>query len=96
MAFPTTANPTTADRAVTTRELNARERAHAVETIEAAERSVPYCRCGAHMLAVADASGDVWLECSERGRERNVLQAAFAWLTGGAHARRMIMERPGR
>jgi len=59
------------------------------------ETVAPYCLCGAHMLAVADGSGATWLECSERGRERNALQAAFARLTGWAHSRRMIMEQPG-
>lgn len=95
MAFPTT----TADNAqtgITTRELQAREQARAVDMIEAAERSAPYCLCGAHMLAVADESGAVWLECSERGRERNALEAVYARLTGWTHTRRMIMEQPGR
>ncbi len=94
MAFPTTAQ--NAEQGLTARELNAQERARAVDMIEAAERSAPYCLCGAHMLAVADESGAVWLECSERGRERNALEAVYAWLTGWSHTRRMIMEQPGR
>ena len=93
MAFPTT----TAENAqgLTTRELNASEQARAVDMIESAERSAPYCPCGAHMLAVADESGAVWLECSERSRERNALEAVIAKLTGWTHTRRMIMEQTG-
>jgi len=88
--------PTTAEQDLTTRELNAREHARAVDLIESAERSAPYCLCGAHMLAVADESDAVWLECSERGRERNALSALYAKLTGWTHTRRMIMDQPGR
>ena len=93
MAFPTT----TAESAqgLTTPELNAHEHARAVDMIESAERSAPYCACGAHMVATADESGSVWLECSERNRERNALEAAFAKLTGWAHTRRLIIEEPG-
>ena len=92
MAFPTTSAENTQGR--TARELNARETARAVDMIETAERSAPYCTCGAHMLAVADESGAVWLECSERNRERNALAAVFARLTGWTHTRRLIMEQP--
>lgn len=95
MAFPTTTAQDT-EHGLSTRELNAQERARTVEMIEAAERSAPYCPCGAHMLAVADEIGAIWLECSERSRERSALEAAFAWLTGWTHTRRMIMEQPGR
>ena len=90
MAFPTTA-----DQDLTTREMNAHEHARAVDMIESAERSAPFCLCGAHMLAVADEGGAVWLECSERGRERNTLSAVYAKLTGWTHTRRMIIEQPG-
>jgi hypothetical protein len=92
VAFPTTNAENT--QGLTARELNAREAARAVDMIETAERSAPYCTCGAHMLAVADESGAVWLECSERGRERNALGAVFARLTGWTHTRRLIMEQP--
>ena len=90
MTFPTT--PGIAGGAE--HSLGARERARAVDMIEAAERSTPYCVCGAHMLAVADQSGAVWLESSKRGRERNALQATFAKLTGWTHSRWLVMERP--
>ena len=93
MAFPTTTAENT--QGLTARELNSREMARAVDMIETAERSAPYCMCGAHMLAVADDNGAVWLECSERGRERNALAAAFAKMTGWAHTRRLIMDQPG-
>lgn len=65
MAFPTTAS--NAQQGISARELNTQEHARAVDMIEAAERSAPYCLCGAHMLAVADETGAIWLECSERG-----------------------------
>ena len=69
------------------------ENQRAVDLIESAERSAPYCLCGAHMLAVAEGA-EVWLECSERRRERSALFAAFARLTGWSHSRRLIMELP--
>jgi hypothetical protein len=76
------------------RALDAREQARVVDMIEAAERSAPYCSCGAHMLAVADESGAIWLECSERERDRDGLAAIYARLTSWTHTRRKIMERP--
>ena len=93
MAFPTTAENT---KGLAAPELSARETARAVDIIESAERNAPYCLCGAHMVAVADQRGAVWLECSERSHERSGLGAAFAWLTDWSHTRRLIMEQPGR
>ena len=90
MAFPTT--PGIARSAESS--LSDHEQARAVDMIEAAERSAPYCSCGAHMLAVGDDGGAVWLECSERGRERNALEAIYARLTGWTHTRRLILEGP--
>jgi hypothetical protein len=73
--------------------LNERENARAVDLIENAERTAPYCLCGRHMLAVADGS-QVWLECSSRSEQKNGLAGLFARVTAVGHTRRMIMELP--
>ena len=65
----------------------------AVDLIESAERSAPYCLCGRHMLAVADGS-KVWLECSSRGEEKTGFAGLIARITAVGHTRRMIMELP--
>jgi len=75
------------------RTLDERENERAVERIEAAERSAPFCRCGSHMLAVA-RDGTVWLECAEQAREKTGLAGFVARLTAFTHLRRMIMEVP--
>ena len=73
--------------------LNERENARAVDLIESAERSAPYCLCGRHMIAVA-VGGQVWLECSGRSEEKSGLAGLFARVTAFGHTRRMIMELP--
>ena len=73
--------------------LTERENQHAVELIEAAERSAPYCACGSHMLAVAHEGG-IWLECAARTEEKTGLNALVSRLTAFSHTRRMIMELP--
>ena len=50
--------------------LTERENQRAVELIEAAERTSPYCLCGSHMLAVAHGD-EVWLECASRDQARS-------------------------
>jgi len=70
-----------------------RENQRAVELIEAAERSAPYCLCGSHMLAVA-RGGEVWLECATQVRTRDGLSGLLSRLTAFGHTRRMIMEIP--
>ena len=74
--------------------LSDRENARAVDLIESAERSAPWCVCGRHMIAVA-MDGDVWLECSTRQRRANcaigVLSRFFA---GFNHTRNLIMQLP--
>jgi len=73
--------------------LNERENERAVNLIENAERSAPYCLCGRHMIAVADGD-QVWLECSSRSEERVGLSGFFSRLTAFGHNRRMITELP--
>ena len=73
--------------------LTDRENERAVDLIESAERSAPYCLCGRHMLAVADGA-EVWLECSSRNEEKTGLAGLFARVTAFSHTRRLIMELP--
>mgnify|MGYP001812091609 CR=1 FL=1 len=73
--------------------LTERENERAVELIEHAERSAPYCLCGRHMIAVADG-GSIVLECSSRTDEKSGLSGLFARLTAFSHTRRMFMELP--
>ncbi len=73
--------------------LTERENQRAVDLIERAERSAPYCNCGRHMLAVAD-SGSVWLECSSRGEDKTGLSGLVGRLTAFSHTRSLIMELP--
>lgn len=73
--------------------LTERENQRAVDLIEAAERSSPYCLCGSHMLAVAH-HGEIWLECAEQSQEKTGLGGLIARLTAFSHTRRMIMELP--
>jgi hypothetical protein len=80
------------DAGTTTRHtLSERENQHAVEMIEAAERSAPYCACGSHMLAVARGD-EVWLECAEDKREKGGVAGLVARLTAFTHTRRMVMQ----
>lgn len=73
--------------------LTERENERAVELIESAERSAPYCLCGRHMIAVAD-NGAIVLECSSRTEEKSGLSALFARVTAIGHTRQMVMELP--
>lgn len=73
--------------------LTERDNQRAVDLIETAERSAPYCLCGAHMLAVAHAE-HIWLECSTQSKPRRGLSALAARFTSFTHTRRMIMELP--
>lgn len=73
--------------------LSERENERAVDLIEQAERSAPYCLCGRHMLAVADG-GTIWLECSSRREQKRGLGGIVGRLTAAAHTRRKIMDLP--
>ena len=73
--------------------LTDRENERAVDLIENAERSAPYCLCGRHMIAVGD-SGHIWLECSSRVEEKSGISGLVARITAFGHTRRMIMELP--
>jgi hypothetical protein len=75
--------------------LNARDNERAVDVIERAERSAPYCACGAHMIAVAHGQ-EIWLECSSRRRavERTGLAGLIGRMLAVMHTRRLIMEVP--
>jgi hypothetical protein len=73
--------------------LTERENQRAVELIESAERSAPFCLCGSHMLAVATGD-EVWLECAEQRREKTGLAGLVARLTAFSHTRRMITQLP--
>jgi hypothetical protein len=74
--------------------LTTRENERAVEQIEAAERTSPYCPCGSHMLAIAHGD-EVWLECAAQSQPRSGVRALLARLTAIGHARRMILVLPG-
>jgi hypothetical protein len=78
----------------TTTFLSERENERAVDLIESAERSAPYCPCGRHMIATAEGT-QVWLECVSRTEEKSGVSAMFSRLTALGHTRRMIMELPG-
>lgn len=73
--------------------LTERDNERAVDRIERAERSAPYCLCGEHMVAVARA-GRIWLECSSRLEEKSGLSGLVARITAFGHTRRMIMDLP--
>ncbi len=73
--------------------LSERENQRAVDLIENAERSAPYCLCGSHMIAVAHDE-EVWLECSSQAEQKTGLSGLFARLTSIGHTRRLIMEVP--
>ena len=73
--------------------LAAQETERAIDLIESAERSAPYCVCGRHMIAVAD-DDRVWLECSSQSEEKTGLGGFFSRLTAFGHTRSMIMELP--
>jgi hypothetical protein len=73
--------------------LSTRENERAVERIEAAERTSPYCPCGSHMLAIAHGD-EVWLECAAQAQPRSGVRAVLARLTAISHTRRMIMVLP--
>jgi hypothetical protein len=73
--------------------LTERENQRAVDVIERAERSAPYCHCGRHMIAVAEGQ-QVWLACSSRTEEKTGLSGFLARVTAFSHTHRMIMELP--
>ncbi len=73
--------------------LSERENQRAVDLIEQAERSAPYCSCGRHMLAVAEHD-QVWLECASRGEQKSGLAGFVSRVTSFSHTRRLIMEIP--
>jgi hypothetical protein len=73
--------------------LTERENQRAVDIIERAERTAPYCLCGRHMLAVADGDA-IWLECSTRTEPRSGVRGFFSRIADFGHSRRMIMELP--
>ncbi len=73
--------------------LSERENSRAVDLIERAERSGPYCLCGRHMIAVAD-DHSVWMECSSRSEPTTGLSGLISRLTAFGHTRRLIMDLP--
>ena len=73
--------------------LSERENQRAVDLIESAERSAPYCLCGAHMIAI-ERDGEVWLECAEQRKEKRGFRAILSRLSFLGHTRQLIMELP--
>jgi hypothetical protein len=73
--------------------LTERENQRAVDIIERAERTAPYCLCGRHMLAIADDDA-IWLECSSRTEAKTGVRGFFSRIADLGHTRRMIMELP--
>lgn len=70
-----------------------RENQRAVDLIEDAERSAPFCMCGAHTFAIAEGN-EIWLECSTRTAPAKGLRALLSRLTSFGHTRQMILELP--
>jgi hypothetical protein len=63
-----------------------------VDLVEDAERTNPFCACGAPMI-VAEHEGGLWLECSARRRTGEGLLArvtSFDWLA--PHRRRLLVD----
>jgi len=73
--------------------LSERENQRAVDLIESAERSAPYCLCGAHMVAI-ERDGEVWLECADQRKEKRGFSAILSRIGFFGHTRRLIMELP--
>jgi hypothetical protein len=75
--------------------LSERENQRAVDLIESAERSAPYCPCGSHMIAVAHGE-QVWLECAKQHQAapKSGIGAVWARLTSLGHTRKVIMDLP--
>ena len=70
------------------------ENGRAVELIEDAERTAPYCLCGRHMMAIAH-DDSVWLECSELQRQTTGIGGLLTRLQHlVGHSRSRIMELP--
>ena len=73
--------------------LTERENQRAVDIIERAEATAPYCLCGRHMLAIADGDA-IWLECSSRTEPKSGWRAFVARIAAFGHTRHMIMQLP--
>jgi hypothetical protein len=73
--------------------LTERDNQRAVDLIETAERSAPYCLCGEHMIAVGH-DHSIWLECSSLAKPRSGLSSLLNRITSFTHTRRIIMEDP--
>jgi hypothetical protein len=70
--------------------LSERDNEVALDLIENATRSAPYCSCGSHTIA-AEHDGQIWLECAEQSLPKSGLSGLFARITSFYHTRRMIM-----
>jgi hypothetical protein len=68
------------------------ERIAILQLIEDAERTEPFCVCGAPMVA-ADRDGALWLECSTRHTRRDGRFARLAYRLG-LHSEREILAAP--
>jgi hypothetical protein len=74
--------------------LSERENRRAVDLIESAERSAPFCLCGRHMVATAH-DGHVWLECNRlQGPTSGLSGSVHRFETFFGHSRSHIMELP--
>jgi hypothetical protein len=73
--------------------LSEHDNQRALDLIENAARSTPYCGCGSHMSA-AEHDGQIWLECAEQSLPKSGLSGLFARITSFYHTRQMIMELP--
>lgn len=60
-----------------------------LQLIDDAERTEPFCVCGAPMAA-ANRDGGLWLECSERRRPRHGRLARIAYRLGLHSERELI------
>jgi hypothetical protein len=76
--------------------LSERENQRAVDVIESAERSAPYCLCGSHTIAVAHDE-QIVLECSKQhhSEDKDGLSGLLARVTSFSHTRRILMDAPG-
>jgi hypothetical protein len=61
----------------------------ALETLELAEREVPFCSCGRATTPVVHSDGSIWLECSSLAEPKGALRRLFT--LGSGHTRREIL-----
>jgi hypothetical protein len=68
------------------------EKWNALERIEQAERDMPFCVCGRHIVVAARADG-IWLECASLAEPNgSPLGRILAAIASSGHSSRLIVE----